>query len=83
MKTVLVTSDQPTFVLFVEFGNFFAVGHCPGFDSDLEKVASGASGACGHFVGNHAILRTFLVKYSVRIEEEDVTVDNWCWIKEI
>ena len=25
----------------------------------LEKAASGASGACGHFVGNHAILRTF------------------------
>jgi len=26
---------------------------------DLEKAASGASGACGHFVKNHAILRTF------------------------
>ena len=24
--------------------------------TDLEKAASGASGACGHFVGNHAIL---------------------------
>ena len=30
--------------------------------SDLEKAASGA---CGHFVGNHAILRTFWVKYPV------------------
>ena len=28
-------------------------------NSDLEKAASGASVACGHFVGNHAILRTF------------------------
>ena len=27
--------------------------------ADLEKAASGASGACGHFVRNHAILRTF------------------------
>ena len=27
--------------------------------SDLEKAASSASGACGHFVVNHAILRTF------------------------
>ena len=26
---------------------------------DLEKAARGASGACGHFVGNPAILRTF------------------------
>ena len=48
--------------------------------TDLEKVASCA---CGHFAGNHAILRTFWVKYSVRIEEEDVTVENWGWIKEI
>ena len=28
-------------------------------ESDLEKAASGASGACKHFVGNHTILRTF------------------------
>ena len=27
--------------------------------ADLEKAASGASGACGHFVRNYAILRTF------------------------
>ena len=27
--------------------------------TDLEKAASGSSGACGHFVENHAILRTF------------------------
>ena len=27
--------------------------------ADLEKVASGANGACGHFVGNPAILRHF------------------------
>ena len=34
---------------------------CPNLSpvSDLEKAASGASGACGHFVGNHGILRTF------------------------
>ena len=29
---------------------------------DLEKAASGASSACGHFVEIHAILRTFWVK---------------------
>ena len=28
-------------------------------ESDLEKAGSGVSGACGHFVGNPAILRTF------------------------
>ena len=28
-------------------------------ESDLEKAASGASGAYGHFVRNHAILTTF------------------------
>ena len=28
-------------------------------NSDLEKVASGASGACGNFVRNPAILRAF------------------------
>ena len=28
-------------------------------DADLEKAANGASGTCGHFVRNHAILRTF------------------------
>ena len=37
---------------------------------DLEKVASGASGACEHFVGNHAILRTFWVKYPVLLTED-------------
>ena len=36
-----------------------------GWGTDLEKAASGASGACGHFVGNHAILRTFLAKYPI------------------
>ena len=33
-------------------------------DTDLEKAASGASGACGHFDRNHAILTTFWVKLS-------------------
>ena len=37
---------------------------------DLEKVASGVSGACGHFVKNHAILRTFLVSYPVLLTED-------------
>ena len=37
---------------------------------DLEKAASGASGACGHFVGNHAILRTFWVKNPVLLTED-------------
>ena len=31
----------------------------PEFYPDLEKAASGASGACGHFVGNPAIIRIF------------------------
>ena len=44
--------------------------------SDLEKAASGASGACRHFVGNLATLRKFLVKFSVKIKEEDMTVEN-------
>ena len=42
------------------------VGACPTVfvkntkgNADLEKAASGASGDCEHFVGNHAILRTF------------------------
>ena len=38
--------------------------------TDLEKAASSASGACGHFVGNPAILRTFLVKYPVLFSED-------------
>ena len=37
---------------------------------DLEKAASGASGACGLFVWNHAILRTFWVKYPVLLIED-------------
>ena len=36
----------------------------------MEKAASGASGACGHFVGNHAILRSFLDKYPVLLAED-------------
>ena len=38
--------------------------------TDLEKAASGASGACGHFVGNPAILRTFSVKYPALLTED-------------
>ena len=38
--------------------------------ADLEKAASGA---CGHFVGNHAILRTFWVKY----EGEGRRLEDW------
>ena len=45
--------------------------------ADLEKAASGASGACGHFVGNHAILRTFWAKYSVLFSEDGgIRIDN-------
>ena len=29
------------------------------FNPDLEKAACSASAACGHFVGNHVILRIF------------------------
>ena len=39
-------------------------------EADLEKAASGGSGACGHFVGNHGILRTFSVKYPVLLAED-------------
>ena len=39
-------------------------------NSDLEKAACGASGACGHFVRNHANLRTFWVKYPVLLSED-------------
>ena len=38
--------------------------------SDLEKAASSASGACGHFVGNPVILRTFWVKFPVLLTED-------------
>ena len=37
---------------------------------DLEKAASGASGVCGHFVGNHTILRTFWVNFPVLLTED-------------
>ena len=58
---------------------------------DLEKAASGASGACGHFVKNPAILRTFEVKNTailtedgerrgkdeeLRIDQEDLRLDG-------
>ena len=36
--------------------------------ADLEKATSGA---CVYFVGNHAILRTFLVKYPVLLTEDE------------
>ena len=46
-------------------------------DTDLEKAASGASGACGHFDRNHAILRTFWVKCPVLLSEDGgKRVDN-------
>ena len=37
---------------------------------DLEKAASGASGACGHFVENHAILRTFWFEIPAFLTED-------------
>ena len=51
---------------------------------DLEKAASGASGACGHFVRDHAILRTFFVSYPVilskdgekRVDDEELRLDK-------
>ena len=51
---------------------------------DLEKAASGASSTCGRFVGYHAILRTFSVKYPVllaedqarRVEDGDLRLDK-------
>ena len=45
---------------------------------DLEKVASGASSACGHSFRNHAILRTFWAKYLVLFTEDGKrSVDDW------
>ena len=54
----------------------------------LEKASSGASGSCGHFVGNHAILRSFWAKNPVlftepgkrksrRMEDEGFRIQNW------
>ena len=48
------------------------------------KSASGASGACGHFVGNHSVLRTAWFKYPVlftevgkrRVEDEKLRLDK-------
>ena len=52
--------------------------------ADLEKVASSASGPCGHFFGNPASLRSFWVKYPVlRMVEEELTMDYWVWINKI
>ena len=47
--------------------------------ADLEKAASGANSACGHFVVNHSILRTFLAKYPVLFtedEKEELKMEN-------
>ena len=41
-----------------------------GLQADLEKAASGASGACGHFVENPAILRTFWVENPAFLTED-------------
>ena len=41
--------------------------HVLHFKTDLEKAASGA---CRHFVGNHATLRTFWVKYPIFLTED-------------
>ena len=38
--------------------------------ADLEKAASGASGACGHFVINPAILRKFSLEYPSLLAED-------------
>ena len=57
------------------------------FCTDLEKagsVGSSGSGACGHLVRNHAILRTFWIKYPVlyteeggrRVEDGDLRLDQ-------
>ena len=50
----------------------------------MEKAASGACGACGHFVGNPAILRIFSVKYPIllaanqgrRVEDGELKLDK-------
>ena len=38
--------------------------------TDLEKATSGSSGAWGHFVGNHTILKAFWAKYPVLLTED-------------
>ena len=53
--------------------------------ADLEKAASGASGACGHFVENPIILRTFRVGNPVFLTEDGgrrLEDKNWGWVKE-
>ena len=37
---------------------------------DLADLQIAENGACRHFVENHTILRTFLVKYSVLFTED-------------
>ena len=57
---------------------------CQSFSHRPENSASGASGACGLFVRNPAILRTFWAKYPVLFTEdgkEELRMDNWGWIK--
>ena len=48
--------------------------NAPSHTPDLEKAASGA---CGHFVRNHAIFRTFLVQYPVVFTEEGGGGDDY------
>ena len=43
---------------------------CGGGGADLEKATSGASGTCGHFVRNHAVLRTFSIKPHILLTED-------------
>ena len=53
-----------------------------GTTPDLEKATSSASGACGHFVKIHAILRTFWVQNPAFLTEEVLKMENWGLIKE-
>ena len=40
------------------------------WEADLEKAGNGGRGACGHFVGKLAILRTHWVKYPAVLTED-------------
>ena len=54
--------------------------------ADLENAASGASGACGHFDGNHTILRIFepnILNFLLRTEKGELKMKNWGWMKDI
>ena len=66
-----ISHDSWLFLILEQFLNVLTfTTKLPWLDSDLEKAASSASGACGHFVLNTAILRTSRVKNPAFLTED-------------